>query len=163
MKTEDIIPVVIVAVGLLVKFLSSRRHANEDAAPEAAPPVDGDPFEELRRRSRGRVIRRPDTEFNPAAGEPESGESAALAAANDAAILEEQRKLAALAAAAECRAAASRPASAAAPPENEIYAVPENSGGRHDWSQVLPDFLREEGQAAMAVAEILAPPVALRR
>ena len=76
------------------------------------------------------------------------------------AMLEEQRRLAELAARLEKEREDAAAAFAAAP-ENAVYAVTEDSAAAEYGS--LSELLREHSRNAVILAEVLAPPVGLRR
>ncbi len=180
MKLEDLIPVAIIVGGVLVKLLSSLHKSEDDATPDggAGRTVTLDELKEvIRRRREGASAPdvpeagNADTEFvSPVPSEPAEEADAAvpvrpLDPSVDSAILEEQRKLAALAAQAERQEAEGHFQHEM--PENteaEVYAVRDHASVEAaDWSRILPEFLRDHPQTAIAAAEILAPPVALRR
>lgn len=173
---ELLIFLVFAGVSLLVKFLEQKRKAQDKIPPPASAPgggkgpapADAAPgewtpdyemlkeFAEEQKRA-GRpldpAVAAALEAARPAVPEPEVAAGPSEA---ELAMLEEQRRLAELAAELECRRQDAAAAFAPAAPEADGPApAPEYGGG-------ALASLRRDPQSAVVLAEILAPPAALR-
>ncbi len=179
---EDLIPIIVIAAGVLIKFLSSRKTHDDEPGPAAPPPVSVDTLKEMLKRSRGNppgtgentvpvpetpprrvVITRDDGRPLRSAPVAVARPAAAYDASADAEILERQRRYAELAALAEARNAAeaihAMPPLSEAESEAEVYALPVENAA--DESSSPAGFIREHRRYAVILSEVLAPPPGL--
>ena len=163
---EDIVPVIIVIAGIVIKLFSSQKKRDPEPEYGSTPPSSWDEFlEEVDKSPEMQEAVESDPELQYALEQARLQKAAHEAAIRqaqaerDAALLENQRVIAEMAARAQ---AANQ--SSMAEEDSVIYAQDndDDAGKNAPDSGSWAEFIRNNRTGALVISEILSPPAALR-